>query len=259
MLGRWRRLAVPVIERVGGLEVEERLEASNVVVDYSEVLILHGRAHLQHTRAAVQELQARFGRIDATGRQNGKTGHIGRDLRDGSQRDRTDRVARHAAVCGQLLLANSRPSCTIWSKTHEAADRVCGRAAVGAALLGRLGDLEYVGDVGCELGEERDAHGFANPRANVAHKLGALTARQAHAALAHAVRAAQVELERVRARRLGHLGQLGPVVAVVAAHDARYEHAVGKVALELANALTPVGGVLLRDELYFESNEKFHC
>ena len=47
-----------------------------------------------------------------------------------------------------------------------------------------------------------------------------LPAREAHAPLAHAVGAAEVELEGVRPRVHGHLGDDRPVPLVVAAHDA---------------------------------------
>ena len=47
MFHRWRALTLPTVESKT-LEIEECLEAADVVFDHREILILNGAAHLQN-------------------------------------------------------------------------------------------------------------------------------------------------------------------------------------------------------------------
>ena len=75
---------------------------------------------------------------------------------------------------------------------------------VGAALLGRARRRSVMSlDVGRELDETGVVRDLLHPLGDLAGVLGHLADRRAHAALAHAVRAAEVQLEAVGAGVLG--------------------------------------------------------
>ena len=81
---------------------------------------------------------------------------MARDMRDGTQRDRSNRIARHASVGGQLALAHGRPRRAVRPNAHEARHGVGGRHAVRFALLGRHGDRQNVRHIRRELSKERN-------------------------------------------------------------------------------------------------------
>src|SRR5205807_8741175 len=74
---------------------------------------------------------------------------------------------------------------------------VDGRESVRAAALGRARDRADVRDVGRELDQHGRARDFLHPLGNHAGVFGDLSDGAAHAALAHAVWAAEVQLESV--------------------------------------------------------------
>src|SRR5690606_34767054 len=97
----------------------------------------------------------------------------------------------------------------------DGVDGVDERDAVGAGVERGVGGRHDVGDVGRELDDDRDAGGAGNPARDHLAVLGHLPHGGAHAALAHAVRAAVVELDAVGARVLDllHHGLPGLLVA----------------------------------------------
>ena len=89
----------------------------------------------------------------------------------------------------------------------DGVDGVDGGERVGAAALGGARGHADVGDVGRELDDDGSARGFLHPLGDLLAVFGHLADGRAHAALAHAVRAAEVELEAVGAGVFGALAR----------------------------------------------------
>ena len=231
------------------LQVQQRLEAGDVVLHDREVLVLDGGADLHDAGPAVHELQGVLGRLHAARAHDGEARERARDAADLRQRHRAVGAAAHPAVRGLLGLAHAGPGGPVGVHGLQALDGVDGRHAVGAPRLRRPGDGADVRDVGRQLREERDLDGRAHPPADVAHEALDGAARQPHAPLAHAVGAAQVQLQRVGPRGLGPLRQLRPVRLVQGAHDGRDDDVVGVVRDELPHDPAPVVRALVGDEL----------
>src|ERR1700761_3718105 len=87
----------------------------------------------------------------------------------------------------------------------DGVDGVDGGECVGAGAFGGAGGHADVGDVGREFDDDGSARGFLHPFGDLLAVLGHLANGGAHASLAHAVRAAEVELEAVGARSFGAL------------------------------------------------------
>ena len=84
----------------------------------------------------------------------------------------------------------------------DVGDRVDGvdqRHRVGAAVLGGAGRVADVGDVGRQLDDDRHAGRRLAPARDHLDVFRHLADGRAHAALAHAVRAAEIELDAVAA------------------------------------------------------------
>ena len=120
------------------------------------------------------------------------------DLGHHVQRDRLDRRAAVAAVrahaAGRRADRQGRGI-----DAHDRVDGVDQRHRVGAAALGGRRRLADVGDVGRQLDDHRQPAVLLAPRRDHLDVFGHLAHRRAHAALAHAVRAAEVELDAVGA------------------------------------------------------------
>mmetsp|Transcript_11752 Transcript_11752/g.29695 ORF Transcript_11752/g.29695 Transcript_11752/m.29695 type:complete len:519 (+) Transcript_11752:748-2304(+) len=241
-------LEVPLCKVFARLHVEVALEAADVVSDDGEVLVLDGGADLHDGRAAVNELQRRLGRIAAARGQDGEARQRAGDGGDCPERHGPRGVARHAAVRGALLAAHSGPRVAVALHAHQRGHRVDGRHARRAPVVRRARNDRDVSHVGRQLGKEWDGAHFLQPAADFKHKLRILPARQTHAPLAHAVGAAEVELQRVGAACLCHFGELLPVLLVEAAHDACDHHLLREVRLQLRDGLAPVRRALLADE-----------
>ena len=103
----------------------------------------------------------------------------------------------------------------------DGVDGVDGREPIGAAALGRARDGANVGDVGRELHEHRRARLLLHPRGDHLGVLGHLADGRAHAALAHAVRAAEVQLQAVGAGVFGARDDVVPRLALRLDHQRR--------------------------------------
>ena len=100
-------------------------------------------------------------------------------------------------------------------------DGVDGGERVGAGAFGGACGHADVGDVGRELDDDGRARLLLHPFGDLLAVLGHLADGRAHAALAHAVRAAEVELEAVGAGVLGALHDLVPRLALAIRPSAR--------------------------------------
>ncbi len=90
-----------------------------------------------------------------------------------------------------------------------------------------------IGDVRGELHDHRHAGVRFAPARHHLDIFRHLTDGGAHASLAHAMRAAEIELHAVAARRLDLLQDVGPVLLLARHHQRNDERAVGPVALHL--------------------------
>ena len=95
---------------------------------------------------------------------------------------------------------------------------------------GRPGDLPDVRDVGCEFDQHRGARNFLDPGCDHLGVFGDLADGAAHAALAHAVGAAEVEFEAVGAGVFAALNDVVPGFALRFDHEGR-DDGVVRVAL----------------------------
>ena len=116
----------------------------------------------------------------------------------------------------------------------DGVDGVDERDGVGAALLGRARRLADVGDVGRQLHDHRHAGVLLAPARDHLDIFRHLADRRAHAALRHAVRAAEIELDRRRRSVSSTCGRMIFQRILGARHHQRDDHgAVGPVALDL--------------------------
>ncbi len=170
------------------------------------IAVVHGGGADLHGAAAEEDELRRVAPVadaaDAGERQRGLG--IGHDLLHHVQRDGLDRGAAVAAVGAFAVDVGARRE-GVEIDAGDGVDGVDGGEAVGAAALGRAGHGADVGDVGRELDEHRGARLLLDPRGDHLRVLGHLADGRAHAALAHAVRAAEVELEAVGAGIFGAL------------------------------------------------------
>ena len=165
------------------------------------------------------------------------------------QRDRLDRRAAVAAVRAHAVGRRARSTSVSRSTPMIELMRVDQRHRVGAAVLRGARRRQDVGDVGRELHDHRQLRVLLAPARDHLDVLGHLAHRRAHAALAHAVRAAEVELDAVAAGVLDLRQDRLPGLLVARHHQRDDERAVGPVALDLADLVEvdlerPVGDQL---------------
>ena len=79
-------------------------------------------------------------------------------------------------------------------------------------------------DIGRHFGPYRNGGLGLNPATDLLQQLAVLAHGHAHAALGHAVRAAEVDLKAVHASRLAAFYQLLPCGPVILLHNRRYQH-----------------------------------
>jgi hypothetical protein len=135
------------------------------------------------------------------------------------------------------------------STRHDGVDRVDQRHRVRPAVLGRLGGPADVGDVRRQLDDHRHARVLLAPAGDHLDIFRHLADRGAHAAFAHAVRAAEVELDAVGFRVLDLFQDRGPVFFLARHHERDDQGAVLPVALDALDFLEvhlqrPVGDQL---------------
>ena len=97
----------------------------------------------------------------------------------------------------------------------DAVDRVDQRDGVGPGAFGRAGGVDDIGDVRGEFDDDRNFGGFHDPADNRFGHVGVLSDRGAHAAFAHAVRAAEVKFDTVGAAVGGAFDEFVPALAGV--------------------------------------------
>ena len=120
---------------------------------------------------------------------------------------------------------------------HDRIDRVDQRDRVGAAGFGGARGTADVGDVGRQLDDDRHARMRLAPARDHFDIFGHLADGRAHAALGHAVRAAEVQFDAV-AFGLFDARENVPPGVFVARHHQRGDHrAVGPFALDLLDLL----------------------
>ena len=118
---------------------------------------------------------------------------------------------------------------------HDRVDGVYQRDSIGTAILRGLRRWQYVRDVGCQLDDHRDTGDFLAPFRRHLDVLGHLADRGSHAALGHAVRAAEIELEGIGAGILDHRHVFRPGLLGHRQHNGNDERTVRPVALDLAD------------------------
>src|SRR6185437_13419324 len=184
------------------------------------IAVVHGRgADLHGARAEEDELGGVLPGGDAADGAHRKRGFgIGHDLLDHIERDGLD--------CGTAIAAVRRLAVDVRARLEgvevdagDGVDGVDGGECVGTGAFGGARGHADVGDVGCELDDDRSARGFLHPFGDLLAVFRHLTYGRAHAALAHAVWAAKVELEAVGAGALGTLDDVVPDVAFGFDHE----------------------------------------
>jgi hypothetical protein len=100
-------------------------------------------------------------------------------------------------------------------------------SASAPAALGRARGHANVGDVRRELHDHRGARLFLHPARDLLAVFGHLAHRRAHAALAHAVRAAEVELQAVGSGVFCALHNVVPGLALALDHQRSDDHVLG--------------------------------
>ena len=118
--------------------------------------------------------------------------------------------------------------------------RVDGREPVGARSLGRARNLPDVGDVGRQLHQHGRARFLLHPAGDHLGVFGHLPHRAPHAALAHAMRASEIQLQAVGARVFGSLHDVVPGFAR-RLHHQRRDHRVLRIALLHFGDLAQIG------------------
>ena len=144
------------------------------------------------------------------------------------QRDGLDRRPAITAVRGLSAHVRTRRE-RVQIDPGDRIDGVDGREPVRAAALGRARHHADVGDIGCELHQHRRARNFFHPASDQLGVFGNLSDGAAHAALAHAVRAAEIQLQAVGARVFGLAHDLVPGLAL-RLHHQRSDHCMLRIA-----------------------------
>ncbi len=194
----------------------------------------HGRRTHLHGAAAQRDV---LGRVapggDAADAADGQACglRVARDLGHHVQRNRFHGRAAIAAVRTPAVGAGAHDH-AVQVHPHDGVDGVDQRHRIGPARPGRARRQAHVGDVGRELDDDGQAAVVLAPGRDHLDVLGHLAHGGAHAALAHAVGAAEVELDAVGPGVL-HQGQDILPALLLAGHHERDDHgAVGPVALD---------------------------
>jgi hypothetical protein len=159
---------------------------------------------------------------------------VARDLRDHVERDGLHRRAAVAAM-GALAVRARKHRHALEVHAHDRVHGVDERDPIRAAFLRRARGLADIGNVRRELHDHRKLRMLLAPLGDHGDVLGHLAHGRAHAALAHAVRAAEIELDAVAARVLDLLQDVAPVVLGARHHERSDDGAVRPVALHLAH------------------------
>jgi hypothetical protein len=112
---------------------------------------------------------------------------------------------------------------------------ITSRSTPTIELIGRARTRADVADVRRQLHEARQFRAFLDPARDHLHVFGHLADRRAHTALAHAVRTAEVQFDRVGAGVFDERQDPFPVAFVARHHQRDDQRAVRPVALDLGD------------------------
>ena len=157
---------------------------------------------------------------------------------DHVQGDRLDGRAAVAAVAALAADGRLRGE-RVEVHAHDRVDGVDERQGVGPAADGRPADGGHVADVRRQLHHHRNGGDLLDPFGDHAGVVGHLADGRAHAALAHAVRAAEVQFDAVGPGVLRPLRDLVPGLAVRFDHE-RDEQGMVRIRLLDAGDLAQV-------------------
>ena len=133
--------------------------------------------------------------------------------------------------------------------TRNRIDCIDRRQRVGAAAFGRARDRNDIRDVGRELHQHRRPRDFFDPFRDHAGVVGHLANSASHAALAHAVRASEIELEAVRSRVLSLFYDVVPRFALRLDHQGRDDGVIRITLLHLRDLTEIYFNRTIADEL----------
>src|ERR1039458_787026 len=229
LLQRGHGFADEFAHALHALSVEVIVQTVGHVLHDAKTMVHDRRANLHARRAERDELR----RIPP-GRDAADAGDRNPDLgirRAALNHVQGNRLHRRAAVP-----AVRAPSADEWLGAEvvevdlrDAVDGVDERNRVALRPAGRPRGRSDVRDVGRELGDDRDFRDLLDPPNDGLGHLRILADGRAHAALAHAVRTAEVQFDAVRPRVLGALYEFMPALAGV--HHERRDDGVPRPAL----------------------------
>src|SRR3990167_9528491 len=230
------RLAGEVRQALVALAVHPARQAVLHLLDDAKTMQHGGSAHLHRAATEGDEL----GRVapaadaaDAADRQAAGLGVAG-DLGDHVQGDRLDRRAAVAAV-GALAAGDGVGDHALQVDAGDRVDGVDQRHRVGATAIGGAGGSADVGDVRRQFDDHRQRAVSLAPAGDPLDVFRHLADRRAHAALGHAVGAAEVQLDTVAAGGL-HQRQYGfPGFLDAGHHQRNDQRAVRPVLLHLGD------------------------
>ncbi|MPL84611.1 hypothetical protein SDC9_30576 [bioreactor metagenome] len=231
---------------------EVRHRAPDDLLDRSEALPVHvvrqARDHLLHHLEAIGHRRGtnlhvarphrqELGRVapggdaaDARDRQAAGLG-VTRDLAHHVQRDRLHRRAAIAAM-GALAVDHRLGAEVVEIDRGHRFDRVDQADRVRPAALGGQRRRQDRSDIGRQLHDAGHARILLHPAGHHLDVFGHLPHRRAHAALGHAMRAAEVQLDAVGAGVLDMAEDRLPALLVAGHHQRHHERPVGIVALD---------------------------
>ena len=230
-----QREAAEIVEGAEAFFVHPVGEAVDHVF-HDAIAVVHGGGADLHGAASEQdELGGLAPAGDAADAGDGQADFgIGGDLLDQVQGDGLHRRAAIAAVRRAAAHVGARRE-RVEIDAGDGIDGVDGGEGVGAAAAGGARHGADVGDVGGELDEHRGAGHFLDPFGDHAGVVGHLADGAAHAALAHAVGAAEVQLEAVGAGVFGALDDVVPGFALGIDHQGGDDGVLGIALFDLGD------------------------
>nr|GEU28076.1 hypothetical protein [Tanacetum cinerariifolium] len=232
--GVGHRLAHEVADLVIALLLHPARQAVLHLFDDAKAMQHGGRAHLHAARTERHELGRVAPVADAADAGNGQAarGRIAGDFRHHVERNRLDGRAAVTAV-GTGATDDRKGHHLVEVQVRDRVDGVDQRDRVRAACLGRARRRAHVGDVGRELDDHRQPAVGLAPARDHFHVFRHLAHGRAHAPFRHAVRAAEIELDAVGARRFHERQDVSPQFFFARQHQRDNDHAVRPVLLDL--------------------------
>ncbi len=220
-----------------------------MIFDDAIAEVHHRRAHLHVAAAEQEELRCvapGADAADAGGREHafGVTLHLLHHVEsDGFDGGPAVSAMRAFAVDHRPRLKGVEVDASDGVDGVDGRERVC-----TCTFRGARGDAD-VGDVGRELDDHGCASFFFDPRCDALGVFGHLSDGRAHAALAHSVRATEVELETIGAGILDLRHDLVPGCALGADHERRDDDVLWIASLDLGDFAQIDDGGPVGDEL----------